>query len=787
MLEPHGGELERFLGRTVPLILVDAVLDAEVGATSIVLRCSTRRVAPQLADYYGTVVETVLDEPTAGPDAIVELGFTTAGALRLRVGPADEVADHAPSSSPMLAEVEPAPWPTPPEAGERDITVALGGTTCIIERDPLRLVVRDADGRTVFATRALDTPAFARRPPEWNTAEGRWIFHHRYAYPLGWTDEPGACAFLSVDLAHDERIHGLGEGFGRVDRRGSRHRLWVQEAFSNTSPASYKQVPFWFTSRGYGLFAHSGHPMTVRAGDLDHTAVSLVVDHTRELDLFVLPGPTPARILQRYTQLTGAPGLPPVWSFGLWMSRITYGSQAEVLEVARELRERRIPCDVLHIDTGWFATEYVCDLEFGPQFPDPAAMTRELDADGFKVSLWQWPLVNIHSPLFAEAMEGGHLVRRASGHVYTLPGGFGEDAALLDYSRAETVAWLRERFLALFDLGVAAIKVDYGEGAPPDGVYAGLRGPEAHNLYPLLYQQAIHGFTEQARGSDEAMIWCRSGWAGAQRTPVHWSGDGVARTEDLACVLRSMLSMGLSGFPFSSHDIGGFVSTPDPELYVRWAQLGLFSSHARAHGSPPREPWHYGEQAERIVRDLLELRYRLLPYLWTEARHAVETSTPIVRALLIDHPDDPVAATIEDQYLFGRDLLVAPVLDDRDHRRVYLPAGTWVDLWTEQVHHGPGFIEVAAPLERIPLFVRGGAIVPLARPALHTGAIELEGLTVLLAAPVGPAQRTVHWPGYDDLHLEVAVEDGSVTLDVRGVAAHEVRVIGSDAAEVDAR
>ncbi len=784
MTVPHGRELSSFLGRQVPVEVLAEVASVQSDPRGVTLRLSTLVFSPVLADYYGTVVETMPSEPVEGDGATLRLDACADGILRLRFAAGDDVSDRRTA---MIAELPADPIDVAVTETDATVELTFGASHVTVERSPLRVVVRDGRGEVVCRTRPIDLPAFASRPPEWNTAEGRWIFHHRYGYPAGWTRDGRDQTFLTFDLAHDEIVHGFGESFGPYDKRGTIQQLWVQEAFSNASPASYQQVPFYLTSRGYGLFVHSSNAMTFRVGELDHTALSVVVDDTRELDVFVVVGRTPRDILPRYTRITGPPALPPVWSFGLWMSRITYDSQEQVLRVARELREHRIPTDVLHIDTGWFETDYVCDLAFGSNFPDPAAMTRHLDALGFKVSLWQWPLVNVHSPLFREAMTGGHLVRRASGHVYLLPGGFGEDAALIDYTRPETVAWVQGKLRALLELGVAVIKVDYGEGAPPDGRYAGAEGHEVHNLYPLLYQRAVYEVTEEVRGAGEAMIWGRSGWAGSQRYPVHWSGDGVARFEDLACVLRSMLSMGLSGLPFSSHDIGGFVGTPPPDLYVRWAQLGLLSSHARAHGSPPREPWEFGPDALAAFRRVAELRYRLLPYLWTAAGTSVAASVPLVRPLVVDHPDDPVAARIDDAYLLGPDLLVAPILDDTSRRQVYLPAGHWVDWWTDEIHEGGRFLDVELALDRVPLFVRGGAVLPLVPVAQHTGEVRLDDVIWTLWAPRADARGEAVWPGQHPLALKVLVDNGvveAVTADDRGVGVELRATPGAGAVTV---
>ncbi|MEV0001514.1 TIM-barrel domain-containing protein [Micromonospora sp. NPDC050980] len=758
---PRTYELAPFLGEPLPVEIVSRLHEVRRDDASLVLTCGTDRYEPLLQDYYGTTVETVFGAPAPGRDATIRLDFWQPGVVRLRYSPAGASAEDP--GEMLVGRPDP------------DVRVELARTadgylaqTAEVEleivAEPWRLVLRDRSGRVLWATTPVDLPSFRRPERQWNPAEQRWIFLHRYAYPLGSTVGGRRAAFGSFSLRHDEHIYGFGESFGRLDKAGTFQRMWLQEAFSNASPAAYKQVPWHLSSRGYGMFVHTANATGYHVGDLEHSALSVTVEETDSLDLFLVAGHGPKEILPRYTALTGRPAVPPKWTFGLWMSRISYTSQDEVERVAADLRSHRIPCDVLHIDTGWFARDYTCDLTFSTErFPDPAGMCARLAEQGFRVSLWQWPNYNVTSPLFDEGVAGGHLARRPSGHTFTYAGGYGEDAGLVDFSSPEAVRWYQEKLAALFDLGVAAIKVDYGEGAPPDAVYASVPGAAMHNLYPLLYQKAVWEVAERSRG--EAVLWARAGWAGSQRYPIHWSGDGVARFEDLACVLRAALSIGLSGFPFYSHDIGGFSGLPDAELYVRWSQLGLFSSHARAHGVPPREPWAFGERAEGIVRDLLELRYRLLPYLWTEAERCGRTSLPMVRALFVEWPDDPVAHRVDDAYLLGDRLLVAPVLEQGAvSRRVYLPAGHWIDWWTGQRHEGGRWVVADAPLERIPLFLRGGTALPLAPAAQHVGAVPADRLTVVLAAVEEPGDYEIRLSDDSSLRLRWSVADGTVRL-----------------------
>jgi len=770
-------ELPTFLGETVPVELVAALLEAGLDGNSLLMRCALQRYEPTLHNYYGTLVETTFAPPRPGGEATVRLDFCTASILRLRFSPAAELPEQP---TPLLVGRFDSPVALHVEEQDGLLSVSSAALRVVVTPEPWQLAIYDRAGSLLWRSSPVDIAALRRPATQWNPPEQRWIFLHRYAYPLGFADHGDRRqVFASFELRHDEHIYGFGESFGPLDKRGGLQRLWLQEAFSNASPASYKQVPFFMSTRGYGMFVNTANALAVRVGELEHSMASLIVDRTCDLDCFLIAGPTLKEILPRYTAITGVPGLPPLWSFGLWMGRITYSSQQEVEQVARDLREHTIPCDVIHIDTGWFAREWVCDLEFGQRsFPDPAGMLARLREQGFRVCLWQWPNLVLSSPMFAEALAKGFLVRRANGMPYLLPG-FEEDAGMIDYSNPAALAWVQEKFQALFRLGVAAIKADFGEGAPPDALYHGVDSAAMHNLFPLLYNQAVFEASEQFFGAGQAVIWARSAWAGSQRYPLHWSGDGVARYEDLACVLRGALSFGLSGFPFYSHDIGGFSGLPDPALYVRWAQLGLFSSHARAHGAPPREPWAYGAEAEAIFRRYDELRYQLLPYIYSEAVECCATSLPMLRALVLEFQDDPTTHVIDDQYLFGRSLLVAPILDERDWRLVYLPVGEWVDYWSKTSLVGGRWMRVDAPLDVLPLYVRAGAVLPYGPPRQHTGERPGELAALEIYAPAASGGYLVRSEDGADRAVTYRRAGPDMLLSVDGpVGPLELRVYG---------
>lgn len=566
--------------------------------------------------------------------------------------------------------------------------------------------------------------------------------------------------FETATIWNDEHFYGFGEKFGAFDKRGQVIQLWHANATGNTWPLSYKNVPFFISTRGYGIFINSAYPIQFHMGDLSHTRYSMHLQHDL-LDYYFIYGPSIKEILPRYTGITGAPGLPPLWSFGLWMSRMSYNEQQQVEQVAHDLRANDIPCDVIHIDTDWFARPWANDLTFSSErFPDPAGMIANLRRHGFRLTLWQLPYIATDSELYAEGAASGYFACKADGSPYHISGFFGP-AAVIDFSNPAAVAWYQAKFEPLFDMGVAAIKTDFGEGAPPDAHYAHANGLEMHNLYPLLYNRAIFEATQTHTG--EGIVWGRSAYAGSQRYPVHWGGDPASLWEDLGNLWHGGLGLGLCGFPFWSVDIGGFAGTPSPELYIRWAEAGLFVTHPRAHGPIHREPWAFGEEALRIFRKYAKLRYRLIPYVWSTAVQSVATSLPVMRPLVLDWQDDPTTTTIDDQWMFGEWLLVSPILDERNRRQIYLPAGRWFDFWSGAVIDGPRWLTRHAELDELPLYVRAGAILPLAPDMAHTGEKAWDPLTLMIY-PDGESRFTLSDKAGSEIEIICSANRQSVMI-----------------------
>jgi alpha-D-xyloside xylohydrolase len=558
--------------------------------------------------------------------------------------------------------------------------------------------------------------------------------------PLALEGDAAPGWWVAFGLRAGEPVYGLGEGFGPLNRRGQLVTSWVADALGVNSALSYKHAPFAWSPEGWGLFVHTTARVHHGVGFPQWSQRSYVVRVEEPvLDLFLLAGEDPAAVLERYTWLTGRAPLPPRWSYGAWMSRAWYRTAAEALDAARGLRARQIPCDVLTLDgRAWLAVETRFGFEWDRErYPDPEAFARELHALDFRLCVWEYPYVSVHNPLFRELAARGYLLRTAGGAPYVYewdPRPFGTllsqlpPSGIVDFTNPDAYAWYRDAHRQLFAQGVDVLKSDFGEQVPEDAVASnGDRGARLHNAYPLLYNRCVFEATE-AHAPGAALVWARSGWAGSQRYPIQWGGDPQSDWEGLAASIRGGLSWGASGVPFYSHDIGGFYHTtpatmPDAELYVRWTQAGVLASHTRFHGTSPREPWHYGAEAERIVRDWLRWRYRLIPYLQACAWEAHRRGLPVMRAMALAFPDDRAAWAFEHQYLLGPSLLVAPVITPGGRSQVYLPAGGWYEVPTGTRHQGPTVLDLTLPLDRAPVFGREGHMVPLGPEVQHTGAL----------------------------------------------------------------
>ena len=575
-----------------------------------------------------------------------------------------------------------------------------------IQKYPFRIVLRDGQGKLLTQTRhIIDNDSTQVKLLPFNFIK-RGSDNSRSINPV-------------LMLSPNERIYGCGESFTSLNKVGQKVQISVVDPQGPETDGMYKPVPFYFSNRGYGIFMHTSAPTTADFGASYIGAQRLFMgDET--MDFFIFFG-EPKDVLNAYTDVTGKSPMLPLWTFGTWMSRITYFSQEEGLDIARKLRANKIPSDVIHFDTGWFGVDWQCDYEFAKdRFKDPVAMLKSMKKDGFHTCLWQLPYFTPKNRYFRELVDGGMAVHNGNGTL-------SYEDAVLDLSNPKTVAWYQGKIANLIKQGVSAIKCDFGEAAPYDGIYAsGKTGFYEHNLYPLRYNKALWQAVRDNTPDHEGVIWARSAWAGSQRYPLHWGGD--AATNEIGSVgmlgdLRGGLSFGLSGFSFWSHDMGGFVTKSPDDLYRRWLPFGFLSSHTRAHGAPPTEPWLISDSFTKAFRQSAEMKYKLMPYVYAQAKDCSERGLPMVRALLVEFPDDPGAWFVEDEYMFGSQILVAPMLETGKSRTVYLPRGKWIDYQTGKVYEG-GYQTI--PTAEIPcvILVKDGSLIPHVPVAQNTGDIK---------------------------------------------------------------
>lgn len=689
-----------------------------------------------------------------GVTLLAEVAAAGSGIVRVRLSQDPDACSRSARVMPLVrpgrdpaARVEVAPG---------RIRIITGPLVAEITLDPWGLRFLDGGGRELVASNPGETDISGRLrtlPFGRSTVDGTVVAYHE-----------------CFTAAADEHFVGLGEKFTAFDKRGQRALMWNYDAFGSESDRSYKNVPFYISSRGYGVLVDSGMATEFDLCQSTHSCVQILVPDDL-IDYYVLAGPTPGEVLDRLDLLTGRPMLPPKWAFGTWISSGFFpDTQDAVLTRARTLRERGIPCDVMHLDCYWQVAGHWSDLRWDAvNFPDPAGMLSELAAMGFRTCLWMNPYVSHLSPLFAEAAANGYFLTRFDGSPYVADVWHGSQppCAIVDLTRPEAVTWFQSLLRPLLEQGVAVFKTDFAEGVPADAVAAnGMAGAELHNVYSLLFNDVVAAVTREVAG--HGMVWARSSFLGGQRHAAQWSGDTNCSYPAMASTLRGGLSHGLSGVPFWSHDAGGFSGRPSPELYVRWAQFGALSPLVRFHGTTSRLPWDFPAAAEEAAVAAIRLRYRLMPYLYSAAVESARSGMPMMRALLVDSPDDPAAWHADLEYLLGPDLLVAPMIDPTGNRSIYFPAGEWIDWWTGEVQTGQTYRRIRLPLDRVALYVRRGAIIPVTEPKDTVGDGPFEDITLLFFDATSSA--TVIRDVDGDTVATASRTDAGITVRVDGPA-----------------
>ena len=635
------------------------------------------------------------------PNLKFKIDFVTPRTVRIRM--LTTPVEPKVSTSIMLAK-EPGKdesW----KVTETENTIVYAGNygTVQINKNPWRVVLKDKTGRILSQTVTL------------RDADSTQVKYTPFSFIKRGSDNARRINPVFT-LTADEMIFGCGESATGLNKVGQKVNLFVTDPQGPETDQMYKPIPFFMSNRGYGMFMHTSAPVTCDFG-ATYIGLNKMFMGDENLDLFVFFG-EPKDILDEYTDLVGKPGMPPLWSFGTWMSRITYFSEKEGYDVAANIRKNKYPCDVIHFDTGWFDVDWQCDYKFSEnRFQNPQQMLKDLKSQGFHVCLWQLPYFTPKNRYFPELIKKDMYVKNGNGE---LP----YEDVVLDFSNPETVKWYQDKLAGLLNIGVSAIKVDFGEAAPLNGIYAsGKCGWYEHNLYPVRCDMAVSEITKKLH--NENIMWARAAWAGSQRYPLHWGGDAATTNTGMLGTLRAGLSFGLSGFSFWSHDMGGFVKSTPEDLYCRWLPFGFLTSHTRAHGAPPTEPWLYdSKRVQDVFRKSAEMKYRLMPYVYAQAKECTEKGLPMLRALFVEFPDDPGAWKVDDEYLFGSQILVAPLLESGiTGRTVYLPEGKWIDYQTEKVYEG-GWHRIEAGSLPIIMLVRDGSVLPHLKLAQSTSEMD---------------------------------------------------------------
>ena len=656
------------------------VYDYTIGADSVTLCCPTVKINTR-GDTLG------------GVNLTVEISAPMPGILRLKT------VHYAggPDRGPAFELAEPVPGVLEAEAKDGVIVVRSGALA--VEVDIATAAMRFTHaGRTLTGMSGKD---LAYVKTDWR---GDFYYNPNTenAYMRG-----------QLDLGVDERIYGLGERFGAFIKNGQTVEIWNEDGGTSTEQA-YKNIPFYLSSRGYGVFVNHPERVSFEVGSEFVSKVGFSV-RGEALDFFLIDGPDPKDVLRRYTDLTGKPAMPAPWTFGLWLSTsfTTNYDEATVTGLVDGMADRGIPLSVFHFDSYWMRGFRWCDFVFDPDmFPDPEGMLARLKAKGVKICVWINPYIAQASALFEEGKRGGYFLKRKDGGVWQWdmwqPG-----MALVDFTNPEACAWYAGKLEKLVDMGVDCFKTDFGERIPTDAVYFDGSDPEKmHNYYTYLYNKTVRDLLARKKGERDAFLFARSATAGCQQFPVHWGGDCWSTYEAMEQSLRGGLSLTASGFGFWSHDIGGFEKKSTADVYKRWLAFGLLSTHSRLHGSETvRVPWTYDEEAVDVCRFFTRLKARLMPYLYCNAWETHTTGVPMMRAMALEYPQDRNCGYLSNQYFLGDSLLVAPVLNAESRAEYYLPEGVWTHFLTGEAREGGRWYREDCGYLSVPLYAKPGSVI----------------------------------------------------------------------------
>lgn len=541
---------------------------------------------------------------------------------------------------------------------------------------------------------------------------------------------------LALDV--DEYIYGLGERYTPFVKNGQSVEMWNEDG-GTASDITYKNIPFYLSNKGYGVLLDEEGDASYEIASEKVERVQFSVEGER-LAYYIINGHTPKGTVSLYTELTGKPALLPAWSFGLWLttSFTTDYDEETTGSFIQGMADRDIPLHVFHFDCYWMEAYEWCNFTWDPAtFPDPKGMLDRYHKRGLKICVWINPYIGQKSPLFQEALKEGYLLKKKNGDVWQTDmwqAGMG----IVDFTNPGAEVWYQNKLKGLLDMGVDCFKTDFGERIPVRDIayYDGSDPVKMHNYYTYLYNKAVFELLQRERGEGEAVLFARSATVGGQKFPVHWGGDCSASYASMAETIRSGLSLACAGFGFWSHDISGFESTASADIYKRWCQFGLLSSHSRLHGSSTyRVPWIFDREACDVLRRFVKLKCALMPYLYRQAVKTHEEGIPLMRPMFLEFPGDRCCETLDKQYMLGDSLLVAPVFKESGEVEYYLPKGNWVNLLTGKSYMGGGWQKETHDYFTLPLLVRAGSIVPVGANCQRPDYDYADGVKLLLYFP----------------------------------------------------
>ena len=599
------------------------------------------------------------------------------------------------------------------EEDEEFITYQSGDTKAVIDKRPNSWGIRFLDG-----DRELTNTGFRNMANIVNNQTGRC-----------YTVEA-----LAIDV--DESIYGLGERFTPFVKNGQVVEMWNEDG-GTASEIAYKNIPFYITNKGYGVLLDNEGDASYEIASEKVERIQFSVEGQR-LDYYVINGKTPKGTIEKYTDLTGKPALPPAWSFGLWLttSFTTNYDEETTSSFIQGMADREIPLHVFHFDCYWMEAYEWCNFTWDPKtFPDPEGMLKRYHDRGLKICVWINPYIGQKSPLFQEGMEHGYLLKKTNGDVWQTDmwqAGMG----LVDFTNPDAAAWYQGKLKTLLDMGVDCFKTDFGERIPVKDIayYDGSDPVKMHNYYTYLYNQAVFELLERERGEGEAVLFARSATVGGQKFPAHWGGDCSASYPSMAETLRSGLSLACAGFGFWSHDISGFENTAPADVYKRWCQFGLLSSHSRLHGSSSyRVPWLFDEEACDVLRKFVKLKCSLMPYLYRQAVISHEEGTPMMRPMFVEFPQERTCEMLDKQYMLGDSLLAAPIFKESGEVEYYVPEGKWFNILTNQVVEGGKWHKEIYDYFHMPLLVRPNTILAVGQNDTRPDYDYADGVTLYLS------------------------------------------------------